>query len=961
MFWLLPLVAAQVYVGFPLDEQLPNIARPNEAYRFQMADQTYKLLTPGTAVEYSISNQPAWLQFDPLLRTFSGTPLDSDLGQFLVVLHGRDPLDQTTLENQYNFMVSSDPGLQLSSSNWDQTVKELGRTTGPGSQAIVVKEGQELHLQFSPNDFVANGDGLKVVNTYGRLADRLPLPPWLKYDPSTYTFSGTVPQVTLDLAPQYDYLFVFIGTDINGYAAAEGQFRLVVGANLLLTNITLAIAINGLTGSTFDAKVPLNEVFLNDQPIARANVSKIEAQDLPLYAKFSDSDLTITGTFPLDKNVSDSFTVVVTDQYLNQVQLPFTLTLSLLAFTSQWPDTNATRGEWWGFNIGDYLTDKLASVSVNSLDDWMTWHSDNDTVNGLVPDKFQQKDVDVSVAGELRQLHIKGVDPITMLLLLLLLSSSSSSSSLSALSSSLTLALSTIASTLAAATATSSDDAAVVTGTPQNKSGMLNLTKLAIGLGVGLPVGLLAVAAVFLFCCCWRRRRDRAAAAAADTLSNDLEKHSDIPSPYGDKFPENLATKRLALVGLNDAVMAAGDAAAAEHAANFNDEDDPLPKQLAALKALEFSLPKKAAKFDLDIHLTLSLMTRIELDDLYFDATEKPLKLWRAADWGDLDAAEAPFDDGAAPIDDELHHEPDPDLTAAVIDPNVRNSDALMLTVNTDQLFSVRLVDDGTARDLAQLVPPLTIRRDNLSGNNYSVYADDDGLLGLLQPLNSLRRRLNNLDVLVEEGTPGAGAAGAAATAGGAMGAMGALDSNRRALESLVYYTGASGALNPLELLLPDLLEKANRKLLIRTDDVPYVEAPEDVSGDDFIATATPEGIMWEQAPPQAVLSPSSEGFNFTDSPVTLKNSLRNSTLLQLLIGTGNLTDILLTKNPLQERLGKMLPTKAKLVEFTRKGSLRDQPTLMMGTEAHHELVALIRENDLELDRSSLGLSIYQQ
>ncbi|CAN3484772.1 axial budding pattern protein 2 [Diutina catenulata] len=918
--WLVltALAAGQVYVGFPLNEQLPDVARVDHSYSFQMAALTYKSSTANTTVEYSVSEQPAWMQFDPQSRTFSGTPSAGDKGSFTLVLHGHDPSDETTLQNQYTFIVSDKPGLSLSS-NFSSEVSNLGKTTGAGSSSLVVSEGEKITFAFPDDAFETKGDGSQLVNTYGRSADRSPLPPWLKFNPDDRTFSGTVPEVTSSTAPSYSYDFVFIGTDIDGYAAAEGPFKLVVGANLLSTNLSHTITINGSLGHDFDEEIPLNFVYLNGDPIDRANISELTAESLPDYAKFDADSAKISGSFPKDHAVHDNFTVFITDKYSNKVQMPFSLYSTSSAFTGPFSGFNATRGEWFTADLGPYLTSKSAKVSVNNMDDWMTWSSENNTIGGMVPQNFDKANVEVAVGDEKQSMDIKGINKKATK------SSSTSASSSATMTSS----------------STSSDEPTAATSSeaPTDNSshkGLSNKTKLAIGLGVGIPCGILALALLFFLCCRVRRRKT----APGSPEDSDLEKHNDIPSPYGDSFPS--PHKRSLSGGFGAAVLAAGAAAAAEHS------PDSSPKQLAALSALEFESPKK--KHHDDMHSTSSSVTRIESDDSYYDANEKPLKSWRNIEPGD--DAEVPLSSysfgaalGAGALGAAVAGS-----NARDLNPDSRHSDASMSTVNTDQLFSVRLVDGDVQRDSAASQYPQGVyglmSRES-SGNVQALDSDGEVLSHSNSQSTQGARRMSNLDVLHEEG-------------------------NRKIPRdpsdlsgSSMYFTGASAgpSQNHSNSSSPDLLEKANRKSLIRTDDVP-LHPEEDL--DDFTATQTPYGFKWQSAQDQQKFhhqQPSigtADGFAFSDSPSTLKNSLRNSTLSQLSINTGASQELLNAPNLSQERLARTTsPVKAKLVDFTRKGSLRESTE----EQRHHiESSAQIREQDSDSDsRSSRASSNYSR
>lgn len=117
---------------------------------------------------------PTWLSFDAATRTFSGTPANGDVGTVSVAVTANDG-NGGTVTDTFDISVSN-----------TNDAPHVANTI-PNQTAT---EGAVFNFQFALNAFndVDVGDAL----TYSaRLAGGGPLAPWLSFDPSTRTFSGT--------------------------------------------------------------------------------------------------------------------------------------------------------------------------------------------------------------------------------------------------------------------------------------------------------------------------------------------------------------------------------------------------------------------------------------------------------------------------------------------------------------------------------------------------------------------------------------------------------------------------------------------------------------------------------------------------------------------------------------------------------------------------------------------------
>ena len=154
-------------------------ASENQAFHFTIPEETfhdddawdsltYEVLVNGAAL-------PSWLTFDAPSRTFGGTPDNGDVGVFSI---------QVTATDQSGVSVS-DEGFLLSVANVNDAPTR-GETIPDQDVAV----GTPLEWQLAARAFsdVDAGDRLIFSAT---LADDLPLPSWLTFDPETRTFAGT--------------------------------------------------------------------------------------------------------------------------------------------------------------------------------------------------------------------------------------------------------------------------------------------------------------------------------------------------------------------------------------------------------------------------------------------------------------------------------------------------------------------------------------------------------------------------------------------------------------------------------------------------------------------------------------------------------------------------------------------------------------------------------------------------
>ena len=117
---------------------------------------------------------PAWLVFDPVTQTFSGTPLNDDVGSLTIRVTATDTSGASATQDFHVTVNNTNDGPVASATIADQSTNE----------------DAGFSFTVAPNSFsdVDVGDTLTLSAT---LADGSPLPAWLSFDPATHTFSGT--------------------------------------------------------------------------------------------------------------------------------------------------------------------------------------------------------------------------------------------------------------------------------------------------------------------------------------------------------------------------------------------------------------------------------------------------------------------------------------------------------------------------------------------------------------------------------------------------------------------------------------------------------------------------------------------------------------------------------------------------------------------------------------------------
>ena len=182
MIILLSTASANPSAQFPVNSQIPPVAQVSQPYTFTFAESTFS--STNSPINYTLSDEPVWLQLDSESRTFSGSPRRSDIGPATFQLIATDAQGPTSLS--VTFVVVQDEGLEVGQSMVSQ-LAGFGLLATPTS--LILYPLQSFAFKFSPDTFLRTSSSTTYYATSG---DNSPLPSWLEFDASIICFTVTV-------------------------------------------------------------------------------------------------------------------------------------------------------------------------------------------------------------------------------------------------------------------------------------------------------------------------------------------------------------------------------------------------------------------------------------------------------------------------------------------------------------------------------------------------------------------------------------------------------------------------------------------------------------------------------------------------------------------------------------------------------------------------------------------------
>lgn len=455
---LINVVSAVPTASYPINAQLPPVARVGHPFSFTFSSGTFA--GGGAGLTYSLSNAPEWLHVDTKNLTLYGTPKTGNAGaaQFLLVATDQSGAASMSV----TLVVSSEPGPQPGKPILEQLAKS-GPTTSPAT--IFMYPGRPFSIDFDPANTFTNTH-LNTVYYATSSPYNAPLPSWMTFDPSNLKFAGNTPSNPSSI-PQ-SFKFNMIASDAAGFSGALVSFEIVVSQHILSFKNTSARTLNFTRGQPFSTPHFIDDLSLDGHDVVGQNVSNIEI-DGSSWLTLDNQTISLSGVAPEDAG-NQNLTITVTDAFQDKVKLDLHLQVSQL-FAKGVESCNATIGEEFSYKFDkSLLSDDAVKLKVDLGDlSWAKYDSASMTLSGTVPDDLKPETFSVKLTAtqgstvETRNLNLSIFKP---------------------------------------------GKAGVVND--QNSSGSNDASKKRkariIAIAVSVPVGVAIIAGVILLACCCRRR-----------------------------------------------------------------------------------------------------------------------------------------------------------------------------------------------------------------------------------------------------------------------------------------------------------------------------------------------------------------------------------------------------------------------------------------------------------------------
>ncbi|WP_375585357.1 putative Ig domain-containing protein [Cyclobacterium xiamenense] len=339
----------------------------SEAFTFTFPENTFSD-ADGNDLSYTSTLEdgtalPSWLTFDAEERTFSGTPVGSDVGSISIKVTADDG-NGGTADATFVLTVNTEPVLTNAISDQEGT------------------EGEPFTFTF-PDDTFSDADGDDLSYT-ARLDDGSTLPSWLTFTGTSRTFSGTpdggdVGTITVKV----------IANDGKG-ATAEDSFTISINAKPSLAN-PIADQ-NALVDEAFGLTFPANTFADADGDELTYTATLADDSALPAWLAFDGATRSFSGTATSSDVGSITVKVTAADGKGATAEDRFVLTINTApVLVNALSDQRATENEPFTFVVpattfsdadGDALTYTVTLEDGTALPAWLTFDTGSLTFSG---------------------------------------------------------------------------------------------------------------------------------------------------------------------------------------------------------------------------------------------------------------------------------------------------------------------------------------------------------------------------------------------------------------------------------------------------------------------------------------------------------------------------------------------------------------------------------------------------
>ncbi len=355
-------------------------ATEDTVFNFTFSEDTFIDIDTGDILTYSATLEnddplPSWLSFNADTKTFTGTPLNADVGSLNIKVTARDIL---------GFAVSDDFALTVKNVN---DVPEL-------VNEIADQEATEdavFNFTFSEDTFIDIDTG-DILTYSATLENDDPLPSWLSFNADTKTFTGT------PLNADVGSLNIKVtARDILGFAVSDDFTLTVKNVNDVPELVNEIVDQEATEETVFNFTFSENTfIDIDSGDILTYSATLENDESLPIWLSLNAETKTFTGT-PLNADVGSlNIKVTATDTSLAKVSNVFILTVKNVNDTpelvNEIADQEATEDAILNFTFsentfididsGDILTYSATLENDESLPIWLSFNAETKTFTG---------------------------------------------------------------------------------------------------------------------------------------------------------------------------------------------------------------------------------------------------------------------------------------------------------------------------------------------------------------------------------------------------------------------------------------------------------------------------------------------------------------------------------------------------------------------------------------------------
>lgn len=395
------LVDAIPTVTFPLNSQVPPVARFSELFSYTFSISTFSSTLP---ITYTLSSGPSWLSLDNSSRTLFGTPAteDADTGAVTGVAIDITASDSSGSITQNSTLVVSKNPAPVVSIPLSAQLQLFTAFSAPST--LLYHPSTPFTFNFQPGTF-SEGSGGANLSYYAVTIDNTPLPSWLSLDGSSLTFIGQTPDYQSLIQPPQTFGIQLIASDVEGFSGASINFDIEVGVHLLAFK-NAALIINATVGDIINFDDLATSLELDGKTTNGSNVASITART-PSWLAFDNSTLALSGTVPSDATPYN-ITIQATDIYGDTANAIVYIDITTSLFNKEIGTLNATVGLSFAYDLSVYLQNKSDTEMIAQFspsESWLSFDSRTFILAGQVSPTTKPSIINVTLLAASESSH----------------------------------------------------------------------------------------------------------------------------------------------------------------------------------------------------------------------------------------------------------------------------------------------------------------------------------------------------------------------------------------------------------------------------------------------------------------------------------------------------------------------------------------------------------------------------